>query len=192
MADRSPTFRDSCFETSGVDYPVTQVTSQKNENSSYTAEKTQQDRQCTYNVTSRRFRAILLQWKSNKNYIFWVCVCSVIQYAMRMRHIVICGLSGSAFCSTLSHKRHDFRKQKILTHKMCVLIFSTTFVINVSHSKRYHKYTQVCICQILMKTASSWKIFEKYMSNFMKIHPVGADCSTRTNRGEDRQAWRSY
>jgi len=33
-----------------------------------------------------------------------------IQQAMRMHHIVICGLSGSQYLSTLSHKRHDFRK----------------------------------------------------------------------------------
>jgi len=34
----------------------------------------------------------------------------VIKHAMRMRHIIICGLSGSTIFSTLSHKRrHDFR-----------------------------------------------------------------------------------
>jgi len=31
------------------------------------------DRQCTYNVTLRRICATMLQWKSNKCYIFWVC-----------------------------------------------------------------------------------------------------------------------
>jgi hypothetical protein len=42
-----------------------------------------------------------------------------------MRHIVICGLSGSTtFSSTLSHKGHDFRKQ-ITEHKVCILLFST-------------------------------------------------------------------
>jgi hypothetical protein len=35
-------------------------------------------------------------------------VCQVIQYF-----------------STLSHKRHNFRKKKVIEHKMCVLIFST-------------------------------------------------------------------
>ena len=34
------------------------------------------------------------------------------QHAKRMRHIVICGLSGSKYFSTLSHKRHEFRKKK--------------------------------------------------------------------------------
>ena len=35
-----------------------------------------------------------------------------IQREMRMRHVVICDLSGSTiFFPTLSHKRHDFRKK---------------------------------------------------------------------------------
>jgi len=52
----------------------------------------------------------------------------ITQHTTRMRHIVICGLSPLYhIVSTLSHKRHDFRK-KVTEHKMCVLIFSTTFV----------------------------------------------------------------
>ena len=49
------------------------------------------------------------------------------QHAIRMRHIVICGLPGSAVFSA-SHKLHDFRKKKkkVIGHKMCVLIFSAT------------------------------------------------------------------
>ena len=31
------------------------------------------------------------------------------------------------YFSTLSHKRHDFRGKKLTQHKICVLIFSTTF-----------------------------------------------------------------
>jgi len=55
-------------------------------------------------------------------------VAVVIEQVQRMRHIVICGLHRSTiFFSTLSQKRHDFRR-KVIEHKMCVLIFSTAFV----------------------------------------------------------------
>ena len=37
--------------------------------------------------------------------------------------------------STLSHKLLDFRKN-VIDHKMCVLIFSTTFLSNISHSEQ--------------------------------------------------------
>jgi hypothetical protein len=40
-------------------------------------------------------------------------------------YIVICGLSGATVSFTLSHKRHDFRKN-VIEHKMRVLIFSTS------------------------------------------------------------------
>jgi hypothetical protein len=53
-----------------------------------------------------------------------------IQHAMRMRRIVL----PSAAClvvpclSTLSHKLHDFQ-ENVIEHKMCVLIFCTTFCL---------------------------------------------------------------
>jgi hypothetical protein len=58
-----------------------------------------------------------------------LCACArvalIIQHAMRTRRITMsCGLSGSTTFSTLSHKRHDFRKN-VTEYKICVLIFST-------------------------------------------------------------------
>jgi hypothetical protein len=100
--------------------------------------------------------------------------------------------------STLSHKRHVFRK-KVIEHKMYVLIFSTNFVWNISHSKKnsvryYHKCTQVFMwstrysCQILMKLESSWQIFEKYSSTKFHENPSNGNrvipCGQR-----DRQTW---
>jgi len=50
-----------------------------------------------------------------------------IQHAMRMRHIVTCGLSGYIiFFQIILQKARFFKK--VTEHKMCVLIFSTNFV----------------------------------------------------------------
>jgi len=58
-------------------------------------------------------------------------VSAVLQHAMRVRHIGICGLSGSVVFFTLSCKRHNLRKKKNLK---CVIWFflqllSDTFLI---------------------------------------------------------------
>jgi len=65
---------------------------------------------------------------------------------MHMRRIILSCAACLAlpYFPTLSHKRHDFRKN-IIECKMCVLVFSATFSWNISHSKiivrYYHKYT---------------------------------------------------
>jgi hypothetical protein len=66
-----------------------------------------------------------------------VSVALVILYAKRMRRIMLSSVACRALknFATLSHKEYDFRK-KVIEHKMCVLIFSTTFVRNNSHSKK--------------------------------------------------------
>jgi len=56
-----------------------------------------------------------------------------------MRHVI--PILSSANCptvpdfSTLSHERRDTR-EKIIEHKMCVLIFCVAFVLNIPHSKK--------------------------------------------------------
>jgi hypothetical protein len=57
-----------------------------------------------------------------------------IQHAMRMRHIVICGLPRSTIiASTLPHKWHDSRKKKLLNIKCVFRVslrsLSATFLI---------------------------------------------------------------
>jgi hypothetical protein len=115
-----------------------------------------QDMQCTYNVTLRVVRESFLPRKSNSITYFyvcvrdfgwscaWACACAcvrvvlIIQYATSMRHIVtsfVAPMTPPHF-STLSHKRCDFWKKKVIEHKMCLLFFSTNFVESISHSKK--------------------------------------------------------
>jgi hypothetical protein len=66
-----------------------------------------------------------------------VSVALVMQHAKRMRRILLSSVACLAvpYFSALSHKRYDFWT-KVIDHKMCVLILSTTFVRNISHSKK--------------------------------------------------------
>jgi len=60
----------------------------------------------------------LLQWKSNEYYTTRVCVALDIQHAMRMRHIVNCGLNCSTIFVHIITQTARFKK-KITEHKMC-------------------------------------------------------------------------
>jgi hypothetical protein len=81
----------------------------------------------------------LLQWKSNKYYISeCVFVASGINHAIRMRRVIVpsVALLALQYFSTLSQNGTIFEKKKFIEHTMCVLIFSTNFVRNISHSKK--------------------------------------------------------
>jgi len=58
------------------------------------------------------------------------------QHAIRMSHIVICGLSDLKYFSTLSHKTARFSTKTIhRTYNVC-FDFLYSFVWNISHYKK--------------------------------------------------------
>ena len=59
-------------------------------------------------------------------------------------YMLICGLSGCTIFSTLSHKRHDFRKN-VIERKMCILIFSTTLLETFLILRRIRRDTMINI-----------------------------------------------
>jgi len=75
-----------------------------------------------------RSRNYCCYWKAKSiTYSNFVFVAFGIQHAMRMSRIVflIRSLSGfTVFFHIFFHKRYDFRK--VIEHKKCILIFSTT------------------------------------------------------------------
>ena len=90
------------------------------------------------------------------------------------------------YFSTLSHKWRDFRNQKFTEDKMCILV-STTIFSEISHSKKKRTtcdkknvYWYSCkVPFIFVRFSRNWNFldsfFEKKISNFMKIHPLGAE-----------------
>ena len=66
-------------------------------------------------------------------YFKCVFVALVIQHTKRIHHIVIVACPAQQYFSTLSHTWHDFREEKLIEHKMCVLIsiqiLSETYLI---------------------------------------------------------------
>jgi len=148
------------------------------------------------NVTMRYVRVTIVQWKSNKYYIFWLCV-SILSYPA-------CKTHAPCYIVACPHKRHEFREKRVLEIK-CFSIFSATYVWNISHSKNnlaryYHKLTLVFrwstryACKFLMKL----EFFDRFSKNspYIKFHGTASNekqvfpcrwTATKT----DRETWRS-
>jgi hypothetical protein len=77
------------------------------------------------------------------------CVFCTLSYPARNAHAPSYVVSSVAcpavpHFSTVSHKRHDNWEKKVTEHKMCILIISTAFVSNISHSKKNSARCHIC------------------------------------------------
>jgi hypothetical protein len=76
--------------------------------------------------------------------------------------------SALQYFPTLSHKWHDFLK-KVTENTMCVLIFSTTFIWNISHfKKKWATYDKKMYIGLHVK-------YPLYFSDFNEIWIYSAD-----------------
>ena len=93
--------------------------------------------------------------KSNKYYLFWVCVCG-LSYPACNPHAPYCYLWAAGLYNIFPHYLINGtiseRKKKVTELKMCVMIFSTTFVQNISHSKNWERYDHKCLLVFIKKS----------------------------------------
>jgi hypothetical protein len=92
--------------------------------------------QCTYNVTWGRNCLTIVAVKNKKYCIFRVCV-SILSHPACNTHAPYCHMWLVRLYNIFSvSQKQDFRGKNI-ERKFCVLIFYTTFVWNISHSKKF-------------------------------------------------------
>ena len=94
-------------------------------------------------------------------YVKCVFVALGIELAMRLRHIAICGLpGGTIFFHVISYAAR-FSKKKVMEYKTCVLILSTTLVLNMFYSKNCVRYNQNCILTVMQNSCYFFLLFHR-------------------------------
>jgi hypothetical protein len=157
-----------------------------------------------YNVTLRRLRVNIFAVESNKNYIFWVCVCS-LSYCACKTHAPYCRLWPVRLYNTFPryHITGAIRKKKIAKIKIFVLIFSTNFseilVILRRNERHVIKNLYWSSSKVPITLVRFWrklKFLHRFskniqISNFMNIRPMEIVPCGRTDMMKPTVAFRN-
>jgi hypothetical protein len=120
----------------------------------------------------RRVHVTTVVVESNKSYVLWVCICSLSYLACTSAPPAV-----QCICMYLSHKRDDFRKKKVIEHKMCFLfavqLMCASFLILrriardmiTSHIGHHGKYP------LFLSDLNETRILDRYSkSTHIKFH----------------------
>jgi len=141
----------------------------------------------------------MLQWKSNKYYIFLLCVCS-LRYPACNAHAPYWHLRPVRFYNTFPHYLvHGTIKKKVILYK-CVFWFSLQLLSEYLILRRtvrdiikmyigLHIKYRFC-CHILMKLQFSHPTLEKLLIEFQE-NPFRGSRVVPCGRTERHQTWRS-
>ena len=146
----------------------------------------------------------LLQWKSNKYYIFWVSVCR-LGYPTCNAYAACCHLWPVRLCSIFPHYLiYGTVLKNVIIYKMCVSIFSTIlpeiFLILRRNERDEIKNVHCSSCRVpVIFVKFSWNL--NFLHRFSKIlkHKISWKTvqweprrSTRRDKLTDRHKWRSH
>jgi len=122
-----------------------------------------------YNAMMGSVRAATVAVESNNYYIIWESVCSLRYPGCNVHAPYLPSVASPAlqYFSTLSHRRHDFRKQ-VIENKTYISIISTclseTFLIlgRIERDDKKHILTFILFVSDFNATRIFWTDFEEF------------------------------
>ena len=161
----------------------------------------------------------LLLWKSSKYCTGYVCICS-LRYPACIEHApyytVIYGCPDVQYFSTLSHKRHGFRKKKVPELKILVSSSSKIFVWNIFDCKKkwaghdrkskkitnlihtcfilqYFYYNPLHVSSIICSSSGGWIVLMQHLVSSLSVsgrpvHGLRGNCSAVPSQPVHRTA----